>query len=38
MGVDGGNLLVIGIERYILTSSNYVVCGTVEIKSISRGG
>ena len=30
MGVDEGNLLVMGVERYILTSSSYGVL--VEIK------
>ena len=32
MGVDGGNLLVMGVERYILTSSSY----SVEIKAMKR--
>ena len=26
MGVDEGNLLVMGVERCILTSSSYSVC------------
>ena len=34
MGFDEGNLLVMGVERYILTSSSYGACFVI---TYSRG-